>query len=122
MRKYLIAISTVLVLALLLLVTANLSVEKTENNSVENNIVWALYTDIFTNGGIIVYGTGNQKFTESYIDLALKLKSSFRLKNIKIEPDKSIQLSFQDFHYCIFLRVHLRVVLIGLPTQLIGQQ
>ena len=91
MRKYLIIIiSAVLALTFFLLISANLPVEKTDNNSVENNIVWALYTDIFTNGGIIVYGTGNQKFTENYIELAQEIKSTFRLKNIKIEPDSSL--------------------------------
>ncbi len=93
MRKYsIIIISAVLALTLFLLISANSPVEKTNNISAENNIVWALYTDVFTNGGIIVYGTGNQKFTENYIELAQKLKSSLRLKNIKIEPDSSLTI------------------------------
>jgi len=93
MRKYLIIIIlTVLVSTVYLLISANSHVEKTDKISAENNIVWALYTDIFTNGGIIVYGTGNQKFTENYIELAQKMKSTFRLKNIKIAPDSSITI------------------------------
>jgi len=91
MRKYLIILISVgLALTIFLLISANLPVKKTKNISSENNIVWALYTDIFTNGGIIVYGTGNQKFTENYIKLAEKIKSNFRLENIKIAPDSSL--------------------------------
>jgi len=93
MRKYLIIIIlTVLVSTVYLLISANSHVEKTDKISAENNIVWALYTDIVTNGGIIVYGTGNQKFTENYIELAQKMKSTFRLKNIKIAPDSSLTI------------------------------
>jgi len=93
MRKYLIIIiSVVLALTFYLLVSANSPVEKTENISEENNIVWALYTDIFTNGGIIIYGTGNQKFTENYIELAQQMKSTLRLKNIKIASDTSLKI------------------------------
>jgi len=93
MRKYLIIlISAVLALTFFLLISANSPVEKTNNISAENNIVWALYTDIITNGGIIVYGTGKQKFTENYIELAQEIKSTFRLKNIKIEPDSSLTI------------------------------
>ncbi len=93
MRKYsIIIISAVLALTFFLLISANSPVEKTDNISVENNIVWALYTDIFTNGGIIVYGTGNEKFTENYIELAQEIKSTFRLKNIKIESDSSLTI------------------------------
>jgi hypothetical protein len=77
-------------LTFFLLISANSPVEKMDNNSVENNIIWALYTDIFTNGGIIVYGTGNQKFTKNYIDLAQQIKSTFRMKNIKITADSSL--------------------------------
>ena len=70
MRKYsIIIISAVLALTFFLLISANSSVEKTNNISAENNIVWALYTDIFTNGGIIFYGTVDQKFTKNYIDV-----------------------------------------------------
>jgi len=92
-RKYLIIIiSAVLALTFFLLISANSHVEKTDNSSVENNIVWAFYTDIITNGGIIVYATGNQKFIENYIELAKKMKSTFRLKNIKIAPDTSLTI------------------------------
>jgi len=91
MRKYLIIIvSAILPVTAYLLISSNSPVEKKNISMEKRNIVWELYTDIFTNGGMIVYGTATSKFTKNYVDLAQQIKSSFRMKNIKITSDSSL--------------------------------
>jgi Glycoside Hydrolase Family 113 len=91
MRKYLIIIiSAVLALVFYLMISANFPAEKKSISLEKRNIVWELYTDIFTNGGMIVYGTAISEFTKNYVELAQQIKSSFRMKNIKIAADSSL--------------------------------
>ncbi|MCZ6702355.1 MAG: hypothetical protein O6940_04860 [Ignavibacteria bacterium] len=91
MRKYLIiVVSVILLITAYLLISANSTVEKKSISLEKRNIVWELYTDIFTNGGMIVYGTAISEFTKNYVDLAQQIKSTFRMKNIIITADSSL--------------------------------
>ena len=91
MRKYLIIIvSVILPVAAYLLISANSPVEKKSISLEKRNIVWELHTDLFTNGGMIVYGTEISEFTKNYVDLAQQIKLNFRMKNIKIAADSSL--------------------------------
>lgn len=91
MRKYLlIIVSVILGVTAYLLISANSPIEKKSISLEKRNIIWELYTDIFTNGGMVVYGTAKSEFTKNYVDLAQQIKSTFRMKNIKITADSSL--------------------------------
>jgi len=103
MRKVLIIIiGTLTALAAYLIISANAPVEKNNNHSMES-IVWDLYTDIYTNGGKIVYGTGETEFTQRYIELADQVKKTFRMENVSIIADTSLSQNDIDNYSLLIL-------------------
>ena len=91
MRKSLIiVIITFTVIVGYLIISANTNIQNNAGYSGESNIVWDFYTDISTNGGRIVYGTGIPDHTQRYIDLANHIKNTLRMKNVSLLADTSL--------------------------------
>ena len=103
MRKVLIIIIATFTVAVgYLIISANTLVKKGTHHSAESSIVWDLYTDIFTNGGRIVYASGDPAFAERYIELANQIKKTLRMKNVSLIADTSVsQKDIENFSFLV---------------------
>ena len=55
----------------------------------DRDVMFELYMDMYYNGAIVIYGTGNKKFVDDYKAFAEKIRQRYKSVKIKIKADTS---------------------------------